>query len=182
VEYGEGPKYRAKVVSDECDGNLVVEGRCRNRTLHNDKVFFQLRGEEKDRIYCKIVHILSEPRQVVGRIDLIPSKGLYVLTPINIRICAINVVPESITEEMKKCLESHYFRTEYLGWDAQREFPECRAIEVFGKFGEIETETAALLRTNGVADEEHDEEKVNRDLLKFTSRMNAKGEYEIPEE
>ena len=39
-----------------------------------------------------------------------------------------------------------------------------------------------MLRSNGVEDTEHDDEKVHKDLDKFMSRMNLIGEYKIPEE
>lgn len=104
------------------------------------------------------------------------------MNPISSRIVAMNIKPESVSKDMKKKINSHYFRAEYLGWQIKSEYPECRVIEQFGKFGDIEIETSALLRTHNVEDVEHDPEMVEKDLHKFLSKMNEKGQYQIEAE
>lgn len=52
----------------------------------------------------------------------------------------------------KKNKDNKYFLAEILGWEVDEEYPECRIIEEYGKMGEIETETGALLVTHGVID------------------------------
>ena len=104
------------------------------------------------------------------------------MNPISSRIVAMNIKPESVTKDVKKKINSHYFRAEYLGWQTKSEYPECRVIEQFGKFGDIEIETSALLRTHNVEDVEHDPEMVEKDLHKFLSKMNKKGQYQIEAE
>ena len=73
----------------------------------------------------------------MGKIDYISYKSQHILTPNNSRITAFNLLAHSITKDMKKDMKTHYFRAEYVGWDRKQEFPECRLVEVFGKFGDI---------------------------------------------
>lgn len=95
---------------------MLIEGKHRNRSLHDDKVYFEILHKENDKIYCNIVHIIPTKREIVGRIDYISSKAQYIMNPINSRIAVLNVKPESVDKEMIKKLESHYFRAEYIGW------------------------------------------------------------------
>ena len=83
------------------------------------------------------------------------------MNPNNSRIGVMNILKDSINKDVRSQMNSHYFRADYIGWNPKNEYPECRVIGVFGKFGDIEIETAALLRTNGVEDIEHDDDKVH---------------------
>ena len=54
-------------------------------------------------------------------------------------------------------------------------------LKPFGKFGEIEIETSALLKTHGVEDRDYEPEKAKEQLKQFMDRLDEKGEYMIPE-
>lgn len=106
--------------------------------IHDDKVYFTILSEEKEKTYCKISNIIPCKRQVVGKVELLGGKKIYILNPINNRIAAMNVIADSVSKNMKKKIQTHYFFAEYAGWPANSEYPECRIIEEFGKFGDIE--------------------------------------------
>ena len=117
---------------------LIIEGKHCNRSLHDDKVYFEIIHEESERSFCKVVHIIPERKDLVGRVEFIYSKNIFVLHPINSRIASMNILLESTSNETKKYKETHYFRAEYVGWDDDSDYPKCRLIERFGSFGEIE--------------------------------------------
>ena len=92
---------------------------------------------------------------MVGKVELLGGKKIYILNPINNRIAAMNVITDSLPKSLKKKLQTHYFIAEYAGWPANSEYPECKIIEEFGKFGDIEIETSSLLKTHGIEDAEY---------------------------
>jgi ribonuclease R len=162
---------------------LLVEGKQCNRAIHDDKVFFSIINEENEKIYCKINHIIPSKRQIVGKVELLHGKKIHILNPINGRIAAMNIHPDSIPKKLKQKLSTHYFIAEYIGWNIKSEYPECKIIEEFGKFGDIDIETGSLLKTHGVEDTEYNSETVRAELKKFFDRIDPNsGEYLIPEE
>lgn len=50
----------------------------------------------------------------------------------------MNVTTDSVPKSLKKKLQTHYFIAEYAGWPSNSEYPECKIIEEFGRFGDIE--------------------------------------------
>lgn len=91
--------------------------------LHDDKVYFTILSEENEKTYCKIRYIIPSKRQVVGKVELLGGKNIYILSPINNRIAAMNVQADSVSKNMKKKLQTHYFFAEYAGWPSNSEYP-----------------------------------------------------------
>lgn len=118
----------------------------------------------------------------MGKVDFLYSKSIYTLQPTNSRITAMNVKAEHTPKNLKKGMATHYYMAQYLGWNKKDDYPECKIVEQFGKFGEIEVETTSLLKTHGLEDKDHDNDIVREDLRKFLERVDEKGEYKITEE
>lgn len=93
VEFSDRIKWFGKIKTLEVDGTLVVEGKNRNRCIHDDEVYFEITSETEVKTYCKVVAIIPQDvkRQIVGRIDFLEEKRLYYITPINKRFIAMNV-------------------------------------------------------------------------------------------
>jgi exoribonuclease R len=93
VEFNERIKWFARIKTGELDGNIVAEGKYRNRCIHEDEVYFEVINETPEKTFCKIVAIIQPQsnRQIVGKIDFLEEKRLYYITPINKRFVAMNV-------------------------------------------------------------------------------------------
>lgn len=79
-------------------------------------MYFSVLSEENEKTYCKICYIIPSKRQIVGKVELLGGKKIYILNPINNRIAAMNLLAESVPKSMKKKLQTHYFIAEYAGW------------------------------------------------------------------
>lgn len=97
----------------------MIEGKHRNRALHDDKVYFSIMHEDKkhEKLYCKVDYIFPSKRQIVGKLEYYQSKDLYVLNPINLRISSFNVQKETVKKQYRECFNTHYFIGEFLEWD-----------------------------------------------------------------
>jgi hypothetical protein len=42
VEFNERIKWFARIKTEELDGNIVAEGKYRNRCIHEDEVYFEV--------------------------------------------------------------------------------------------------------------------------------------------
>jgi exoribonuclease R len=73
--------------------------------------------------------VLPNKRSVVGKVELLQGKKQYILTPINSRIAALNILPSSLTPKIHLKMATHYFLAEYVGWSMKSEYPECRLVE-----------------------------------------------------
>ena len=66
---------------------------------------------------------------------------------------------------------TYYYLVELTGWTIYSEYPTCRLIKPFGKFGEIEIETSALLKTHNVEDKDYNPVVAREQLKKFMDRL-----------
>jgi len=53
---------------------------------------------------------------------------------------------------MKKGCTTHYYLAEMLEWGKDEDYPICKIVEQFGKFGDIDVETSSLLKIHGIED------------------------------
>ena len=60
------------------------------------------------------------------------------------------MAPESVPNDVKAKMNTDYYLVELTGWSIYSEYPFCNVVKPFGKFGEIEVETGALLKTNNI--------------------------------